>query len=396
MMKINVFGIGAAGNKAAITAIEQGTIAKEAVKLVNTTVKDIPDEYKQNDSSMVVQFSSMLGGCGKEPNKGKQAITEAITSGKIDFSKMVSEDINEIVLVTSTEGGTGCGATPVIAKYFSMMNLPVHVFAFIGFQDEARGINNSLKFFKELGNSSIVLHTIMNDQFLDYTQSYTTAEQAANKEFARQLQILIGSEMIPSSQNIDDTDLFKVTSTSGYMDIKHIYLNGVKNKETFNEAIVKAYDNGKSLKFDKSSKRMACIINASEDIQQSIDDRFDVVKRYIGEPYEKFLHIQNNGEENYIDIIAAGMNFPEQAIIDISKKYAELKQKVSTTVKSFDDIFSGIDVDDEDEFSIDLQKKNKNVNKLFSDFVNGNAVKVAEEKPAKSYGSNKISPNDGF
>ena len=72
-------------------------------------------------------------------------------------------------------GGTGCGATPVVAKYFTALNIPVHVFAFIGFQDEVRGINNSLKFFKDLPDG-VILHTIDNSKFLDFTKNYSKAE----------------------------------------------------------------------------------------------------------------------------------------------------------------------------------------------------------------------------
>lgn len=133
MMTLNIFGVGAAGNKAAIECIERGVIPEGNVKLINTTTKDIPEKYKIN-KDLVVQFSSMLGGCGKEPDKGDKAMTDAITEGNIDLGSMITDDCREIVLVTSTEGGTGCGATPVLAKYFEMVNIPVHVFAFVGFK----------------------------------------------------------------------------------------------------------------------------------------------------------------------------------------------------------------------------------------------------------------------
>ncbi len=371
MMNLNLFGVGAAGNKAAIAAIEENVISEANTKLVNTTVKDIPEKYKTG-KDLVVQFSSMLGGCGKEPKKGDDAIMKAIRNNEINFSTMVSEDCREIVIVTSTEGGTGCGASPVIAKYFETMNLPVHVFAFIGFQDEGRGLTNTLRFFKNLSDN-VILHTIMNDQFLDYTGNYEKAEAAANAEFVRQLRILTGSKMIPSSQNIDDTDMYKVTTTSGYMDIKTVSMTGVKNLDTFNEAIIKAFDNGNCLEYDKSCKRLAVIVNASERVQESIDSRLQVIKRYTGEPFEVFRHIQNDGTEEYIDIIAAGMNFPEKGIVDINKKRIDINQKVNKNVKGFGDIYAGIDLDEESEFDVDIKRPNDNASSIFANMVNAQA-----------------------
>lgn len=385
-MNLFVFGIGAAGNKAAIEAIESGVIQEDKVKLVNTTTKDIPDEYKMG-KDMVVQFASVLGGCGKEPDKGYQAMVTALQEGKIDFQSMVPEDTQEIVLVTSTEGGTGCGATPVLVKYFNAMNIPVHVFALVGFQDEIRGIDNTLKFFQRLGDD-VILHTIMNDQFLDpISGSYSEAEVKANKEFAKQLEIIIGSKTIPSSQNIDDTDRYKTTSQIGYMDIKHIDISKVKNMEAFDDVIIKAFNNSKCLEYDAGCKRVAVIINASEKIQGCVDSTFSVIKRFTGEPVETFRHTQNDksGDE-YLDLIVSGIQFPEKGFRDISKHYKELKAKLNKDSKSMDDIFSNIDIDSDDEFDMNVKERKKvDIGSLFGKVVNNKDVKVIIEKVEDNY-----------
>lgn len=348
MLDLVLFGIGAAGNKAAIEAIETRVINEDNVKLINTTVKDIPDKYK-NDPTKIIKFSSMLGGCGKEPIKGQKAMFQAIKNKDIDFSSLINHHTKAVVLVTSIEGGTGCGATPVIAKYFTALNIPVHVFAFIGFQDEVRGVNNSLKFFKELPDG-ITLHTINNSKFLDFTKNYSKAEAAANEEFVRQLEILIGSNMIPSAQNIDDTDHYKVLTTPGYMDIRHVVFNGAKNVELTNQAIIESFESMSCLEYDNTGcKRIAVIINASQKTQEVIDNRFDIIKRYTGEPFETYRHIQNDGNEEYMDIIIAGLPYPEEGIKDIGKKYSNLKDKLNQESKGLSDIFDDIDFDDDIE-----------------------------------------------
>lgn len=357
-MEINLFGIGAAGNKAAINVLENRILPEERVKLINTTVKDIPDKYKTN-TDLVVKFSSMLGGCGKEPIKGQKAMFQAIKSKSIDFSQLILADTKAVVLVTSVEGGTGCGATPVIAKYFSALNLPVHVFAFIGFQDEVRGINNSLKFFKELPDG-IILHTIQNDKFLDYTKSYSKAEEAANEEFANQLEILIGSNMIPSNQNIDDTDHYKIITTPGYMDIRHIDLTGVKNTDLSNQAIIDSFESMSCLEYDnKGCKRLAVIINAPTKTQDAIDSTFSVIKRYTGESFETYRHIQDDecGEE-YMNIIVAGLPYPEHGLVDMGKRYSNLKDKLNSNITGFGDIFDDMDLDDDLEEETNIRRMN--------------------------------------
>ena len=372
-MKFTVLGIGAGGNKAAIEAIESGAMSAQSVKLLNTTLDDIPEKYKMGDSNIAVQFASALGGCGKQPSEGNKAIVRAIKNNQIDLASFIDEDTQSVVVVTSTEGGTGCGATPMIVKYYLAMNLPVHVFALIGFNDDTRGMDNTLKFFKNL-DSNITLHVIRNTEFLDYTGNHSRAEQAANVEFANQLKILTGSKMIPSAQNIDAKDMYKIATTSGYMHIDHIPLTGIKNQEGFNKNIQNAFDNIKCFDFDKSAKRMGIIINASEKTLDAVDSTFEVIKRYIGEPYEFFKHIQNNSEDRdeYIDIIVSGMNFPGKAIKELSEEYKILKEKSIVKTNTFDDIFGDIDLDDEDEFDMDVRKLNNpaQVNDIFASMIN--------------------------
>ena len=391
-MNMTVFGIGAAGNKAAIALIENNILDAQHIKLLNTTVKDIPDEYV-NDPNLFVPFSSGLGGCGKESSKGRSAIINAINSKQINFAELLNEDSKEVILVSSVEGGTGSGSVPVVAKYFDAMNIPVHVFAFIGFQDEARGINNTLKFFKDLP-SSVVLHTICNSYFLDYTNNYGKAERAANEEFASQIEILRGSKLIPSKHNIDDTDLYKINTQPGYMTINHIPLAGIKNTEGFNAAISAAFENACHMDNDLSAKRIAVMVNASSKVQDAIDNSFEVVKRYVGVPIETFQHIQPDNDldmndEEYIDIVACGMNYPERPIKDVNNKYLKVKEKLNTSRKSFDDIFGSIDMDDDlDEFNVDI-KNMIDPSKADSLFLDAVKPEVKIDIPKPSINNNK-------
>lgn len=366
MLDLVLIGLGAGGNKAAIEAIESGIIDINKVKLINTTLKDIPDKFKNNSSS-VIKFSSMMGGCGKEPIKGQRAMFEAIKNKAIDFSTFINAETKAVILVTSIEGGTGCGATPVVAKYFTALNIPVHIFALVGFQDEVRGINNSLRFFKELPDG-IILHTICNNKFLDFTKNYTKAEQAANKEFAKQLKVLIGCDLVPSVQNIDDTDHYKLITTSGYMDIRHVELVGAKNLELVNQAIINSFESMSCLEYESGCKRLAVIINATKKIQDIIDSRFDVIKRYTGEPLELFRHVQeivSQDQESYIDVIVAGLQYPEDCIKRLGKRYNALKDMIVDDTKVLSDIFEDIDVDSIEETNI---FKMKNPNDILATF----------------------------
>lgn len=397
-MEVTLFGIGAAGNKAAINVLKKGILDENHVRLLNTTIKDIPEDYKIDNKGIVYKFSSMLGGCGKEPSKGRAAMLTAIKERKIDFGNLITPTTKAVFIVTSVEGGTGCGATPIVAKFYEALNIPVHVFAFIGFQDEARGISNSLKFFKELG-SNVTLHTIRNAKFLDYTQTYAKAEESANDEFAKQVEILIGSRMVYGSQNIDDTDHYKLLVTPGYMDVEHVSLAEIKNNDQFNKAVSEVFENAACLDYDPGCKRLGIIINASKKTQNAIDNRLEVIKRYTGEPFEIFRHVQDNEtcKDEYIDVIVAGMGFPERGIIEMNNRYKNLRENLNTEVKSFDDIFGdlGFDEDEDNAFDTDVRQM-ANPDQVVNDFLssiedeNAVVVEAAATTEEKVHASAKV------
>lgn len=390
MVNLQVFGVGAAGNKAAIEAMQQRIIAEEKVKLLNTTLKDIPDEYKRK-SGMVHEVSTVLGGCAKEPSKGADAMYHAIMEANIDIGAMIDVDTQAVVLISSTEGGTGCGAVPILAKYFISMGMPVHVYALIGFQDDRVGVANTISFFKNIPDG-IILHTIQNKKFLDYTNDYAKAEQLANEEFADQLEILIGSKMIDAKQNIDDMDLYKVVcNTPGYMDIRHVQIDGAKNFDLTNQAIMRSFEEMKGMEYDNggtSNLIIAVIVNADKNTQQVIDDEYNVVKRYTGEPKIIYRHIQwdeNSGDE-YIDIIIAGLPYPEKAILQLPKVFNTLKDKANKQAKKLSDILGGIEIEDESD-DMNVRKLN-NPNDTMAAFAKMMGAPAAPVNNQKSGGKN--------
>lgn len=361
-MKCTVFASGSAGNHAAIELIERGIIDKSYVRLLNTSALDVPDEYKQIPDLFYDFSVNGVFGSGKESSIGRSSMIQSIKTGKIKLDELLNDDAREVIIVTSTDGGSGSGSGPVLAKYFDAMNIPVHVFGFIGFADDARSISNTLKFFKNLPEN-VILHTIMNSHFLDYTKNHIKAELAANVEFAREVEILLGHKLIPSKQIIDDTDLLKLNSQAGYTVINHIPLDGIKNVEGFNAAVAKSFEDPCYLDCDQSAKRIGVMINASHRVQEVIDNSYEVVTRYVGTPIEVFSHIQPDNDndfegEEYIDIIVTGLNFPERPIKDLNKKYEHLKEKLNTGRKSFADIYGDMDFEDEvDDFNIEIRRK---------------------------------------
>ena len=152
MMNLKVIGAGAAGNKAALTLIEKG-FNKDNVVLLNSTKKDIPETY---DGRTIIFGSHRIGGCGKERNIGKQLLLNDLRNNEISFDSIADPDTNAVVIVSSTEGGSGSASTPIIAKYIKeVIGLPVIIVLLFGFNNDVRGMQNSIEICQELQDNLI-------------------------------------------------------------------------------------------------------------------------------------------------------------------------------------------------------------------------------------------------
>jgi len=399
-LKTKVIGIGAAGNKAAISVIENGVLNRDSVLLLNTTRKDIPIEY-QNDN--FIEFGSARG-CGKDRDLAKQFMVEAISLDR-DFqavlNNFVEGDEKFITIVCSTEGGTGSGASVILGEYLQNMftdeetgeiTIPIHMVCLTGFEDDARGQKNTVDWFNDL-NQNFIIQAISNKLALSDASvngNRKKAEHYANKVFADRIAILSGKFIDPSEDNMDDMDLFKLNNMPGYMTVEKIELPKVTSSEQFNKEVKSMIDSSISWSTEPSAQRIGVIISASGKIQEVVDNSFSLIKESYGFPTELFTHSQDskNGDD-VLSIISSGMKIP---IDGVKQVYNRLKKQVEKIDSANDSFFNGTNKFDTSfgakktfkstGFAKDgvRQMKNNNMNSFFSKY----GIKKQEPKVAKT------------
>lgn len=333
-MKALLIGTGAAGNKAVLTAIDKGVIPEDQVIFINSTSKDFPAGAKAENC---IVLSPQDNGCGKERSTAKEYTLQAIKSQKLNLAEK-AEDVDIVVVVTSLEGGTGSGSAPIIAKYTDqMLGKNTHIVGFTGFEEDVRGLQNTIEFFKEL-DDEFTVQTIRNSEFLREARGNKyRAEELANIELARRIDILLGNGLINSSQNIDSTDIYKVVNTTGYMTVEKAVINGeLLSVEDFDKICKNMVLKSKSIKSeDKALSRLGVIINVAEEHEDAIDTTYRVFKEAYGIPYECFTQKQYDGSDEYISFIASGMKMPLDEVKAIHQRYVEETQKVDKKEDTF-------------------------------------------------------------
>lgn len=336
-MNIQVIGTGAAGNANGILLLKKGLIKEDDLFLVNSTAVDVPDEFKNK----VYVLNKSVGGCGKETSLSKQLTLNALKNGTLgeEIKKFLKPETEQVMIVSSTEGGSGSGSANILGNWtLRKCKVPTQIFAFTGFEQDTRGLQNTIEFFQEL-NEGFTVQSISNAKFLDKANgNMLKAEELANLEFLRRFSIMKGLGMIHSKKNMDAMDLFKLVVTPGYLISGHANLDKFKNIDQFNKFISNFIDENASLETKPSSGRLGVIINADPDLQQNIDYSFKVFEDKFGVPYESFPHIQYDEKQpnNYISFIASGLKMPLDVLKETYDKYKEQSEKSN---KEKDDFF---------------------------------------------------------
>lgn len=343
-MICRLIGIGAAGNKAAITAVENNIISVNKTMLINSTLKDIPADYHSKEGAIVRQYVGAYGGCGKERNISFDLAEKSLqddTLGLEEFLGIGTDTQCELcIIVASTEGGTGSGSAPIIGKYIlNVLGIDVHIFGIAGFEDDVRGMRNTVEFFKEM-DENFAVECIKNSKFLtECNGNKLKAEKKANEEFCKKISVLMGLQIRDSEHNIDPTDLLKLSAkTYGYMVIETCMFNEkIKNRDQFRQAIVDCLDSSKSLDVDSEGiKRLGVIMNVKRESTDYIDYR-DIILDRFGVAYETYEHIQHEEHTmpEFISFVMAGLKMPMEEIESTYKNYEDSVKRVNKSADSF-------------------------------------------------------------
>lgn len=369
-MKTLMIGIGAAGNKCVVNAVRKGIVEQEDAVIVNSTSKDFPEKFEGKK----IVLSSDNAGCGKERSRAKDYAITAIKAGKLNIEVGA---YSTIILVTSVEGGTGSGSTPIIAKFLNQVyHKNVHIIAFTGFEEDVRGLGNTVEFFQEI-DSNLVVHAISNAAFMRYAGGNKfKAEDLANDEMCKRFEIITGKNFIVGSQNIDDTDILKVSNTSGYMTVEHMLIDKpLVDHDDFNQRVRKMIYDSKSVKSNNpGAVRLGIILNVDPASEDAIDFSFSSIKNAYGNPYECFMQKQWDGKKEYIAIIASGMQMPIDELKAIYERYKENTAKVMKNADAFFNAMQEMTLDAVDK-KFDMYSKTNRDNMSIDEFFKGMETK---------------------
>ena len=335
------FGCGQGATKAMIYCIENGTLDKNECCVVNSTIKDIPEDYRDR---CIIISEDPDAGCGKVRAAAKKLMIDYLRNNPNVIEGLIPDDVQYVNILTTTEGASGSGASVVLAKWIeSKLDLPVMITLICGFESDTRGLQNTIEYFKDLEGGNYVVKTVSNKRFLEKTSNTFVAERLANEDIATGIKVVNAFDIVDSEQNIDDTDHYKLITNPGMMFVTEVTFDKkIKNPNQFDQIVSDAIDYSSSLDFEPSATKIGVFMNISDDNLSVIDTSFSAIKKKLcgnNTIEEFFVHRQYvSSEPEFVRIIASGMNLPKEELQDM---YAKYQKNLKSNTKD-DDFFGAI------------------------------------------------------
>lgn len=207
--QIKVIGVGGGGNNSIKTLL--GTKLDGLDFIIANTDKQVLEQF---DKSMVLQLGDKKGlGAGAKPEIGKAA---ALASEDEIKSRLKGADL--VIITAGMGGGTGTGASPVIAKIAKECGALVVAIVTTPFDFEGpkrtkiakEGIQELIKYV----DSYIIVSN--NKLLIQYGNiSYNDAFTCANNVLKQAIRTLIDVIAVPGIINLDFADLETIIKNSG-------------------------------------------------------------------------------------------------------------------------------------------------------------------------------------
>lgn len=369
IIDIRVLGVGGCGNNSVAKMINTDF---DGVKFIfANTDKQALDAIESNNKIYLGSEINEGMGAGANPEIGKSA---AISSEEQIRNKILGTKL--LIITAGMGGGTGTGASPIIAKIAREMGILTIAIVTTPFSFEGNNRNkNSKDGIYELKKAVDSLIIVSNNKLLEHYSeiSFEDSFSMADKILKNTVQILTDIILKPSYINLDFADVCSVIKNK---ENAYIWQGRATGKDKADKAVLKAI-NSKMLENELSDESTDAIVNITGGNDVSLKEANKIMLK-IKEQTNDNINIifgirrdENLKAEIHVSIIATSgtreLNnsiFGNSNSLNVTNKKFDFKknnnsktfkqESIKTSKTNQDDSFE-IEDDDDDEIPFFLK-----------------------------------------
>lgn len=341
--RIAVIGAGGCGNKLLNTLMDIDP--RYTPVFCNTNIREM-ENLEHFDAGNNSLYFANAGGTGRDRNKAKEAVKkeQAKTMDFLANRFSQTSGIDTFFLMGSSDGGTGSGSIPILAKAIKAVN-PDATVNIIGAMSGLNEKEASLQNTKGFWNDIVVLMkngTVNSVQFIDNNK------MSDEEEFNIDVMTEFDNSISIDNEEIDIIDSEKVNTARGYK--VTLNLDNRLARLDIKKAIKQAKESSNFLipELNKNETFECDFAMVSVDSESGIDK--NSFKGFF-EVYDLDKYDYNDEEKNMV--VLGGVELPKDYIELIDIELATLKEKRSNR-----DIFSDdLIVENDEEVKVTPKKK---------------------------------------
>ena len=320
--KIIVVGVGGAGNNAVNRMVDENIDGVEFIG-VNTDKQAL----QLCKAPKLLQIGEKLTkglGAGAQPEVGEKAAEE-----NVEELRQAIQGADMVFVTCGMGGGTGTGATPVVAKIskeLGILTVGVVTKPF-KFEGKAR-MNNAMSGIDKLKANVDTLIVIPNDKLLQIVDKKTTIPDAlkkADEVLQQAVQGITDLITVPGLINLDFADIKTVMENKG---VAHIGIGTATGDDKAIEAVQQAVTSPLLETTIEGASHV--IINISGDISLiEANEAAEYVQNLTGESANIiFGAMFDDSEEDTCSITVIATGIEEKSGVDVNNLMSNLKSSV--------------------------------------------------------------------
>ena len=320
--KIIVIGVGGAGNNAVNRMIDEQITGVEFIG-INPDKQALQLCKAPNTIQIGEKLTKGLG-AGAQPEVGEKAAEE-----NVEELRQAIQGADMVFVTCGMGGGTGTGATPVVAKIskeLGILTVGVVTKPF-KFEGKAR-MNNAMSGIDKLKANVDTLIVIPNDKLLQIVDKKTTIPDAlkkADEVLQQAVQGITDLITVPGLINLDFADIKTVMENKG---VAHIGIGTATGDDKAIEAVQQAVTSPLLETTIEGASHV--IINISGDISLiEANEAAEYVQNLTGESANIiFGAMFDDSEEDTCSITVIATGIEEKSGVDVNNVMANLKSSV--------------------------------------------------------------------
>lgn len=322
-MKCLIIGCGKAGNKITNEILENDKSGQLTGLFVNTSYNDMANLSKRTDDNTFLFTSA--NGSGRDRTLAQEYVKDQIKALITAITNFPLR--NNIYLITSADGGTGSGITPMICQLLKSAfdkkgkDGKINLIAIMPDQkiDDPLAFENAISFWNDIvktretkqGNISIKDNCLDSIKIVDNTKGKSYSD--INGRLVKTLLNSFNMNGVHDEGDIDDKDSFNFNTEKGFSIILDIP-TGYKNAS---EAIDKAIsDCVYAVPDSYNCNHLGMSLTEKDYLIDEVRSSFPVINKTVYKTYNQLGHNT---------VVLSGCAEPNELITNIAQKLEDLK-----------------------------------------------------------------------